>query len=113
MTSPLVTILDDEPEIRRILTETLEDAGFRTQSFGQLPHGDIRLRVNSPLQPVRNRVPLAKSWTALRRGLDPTGSLLALHDPNRACSRYPQAPCGFMARQALINQSDNTLPNVQ
>lgn len=30
MTQPLVTIVDDEPEIRRILTDALEDAGFRT-----------------------------------------------------------------------------------
>ena len=33
--SPLVTILDDEPEIRQLLTETLEDAGYRTQSFSR------------------------------------------------------------------------------
>ena len=35
MTQPLVTILDDEPEIRRILTDALEEAGFRTQSFSR------------------------------------------------------------------------------
>ncbi|MEP2640908.1 response regulator transcription factor [Roseobacter sp.] len=35
MTAPLVTILDDEPAIRTMLTEALEDAGFRTLSFGR------------------------------------------------------------------------------
>lgn len=33
MTAPLVTILDDEPAIRTMLTEALEEAGFRTLSF--------------------------------------------------------------------------------
>ncbi|MQY41725.1 response regulator [Epibacterium sp. SM1969] len=33
--SALVTILDDEPEIRQLLTETLEDAGFQVQSFSR------------------------------------------------------------------------------
>ena len=31
MTLPLVSILDDEPEIRQILVDALEDAGFRTE----------------------------------------------------------------------------------
>ena len=31
MTAPLVTILDDEPEIRTILSDALEEAGFRTE----------------------------------------------------------------------------------
>lgn len=35
MTAPLVTILDDEPAIRTMLTDALEDAGFRTLSFGR------------------------------------------------------------------------------
>ena len=35
MTRPLVTILDDEPEIRRLLTDVLEEAGFETLSFGR------------------------------------------------------------------------------
>lgn len=35
MTAPLVTILDDEPAIRSMLTDALEDAGFRTLSFGR------------------------------------------------------------------------------
>jgi len=33
--APMVFILDDEPAIRSLLTETLADAGFRTQSFGR------------------------------------------------------------------------------
>ena len=35
MSAPLVSILDDEPEIRGILTEALEEAGFRTQCFSR------------------------------------------------------------------------------
>ena len=35
MTAPLVTILDDEPAIRQMLTEALAEAGFRTQSFSR------------------------------------------------------------------------------
>ena len=32
---PLVTILDDEPEIRTMLAEALEESGFDTLSFGR------------------------------------------------------------------------------
>lgn len=35
MTTPLVTILDDEPAIRTMLTDALEEAGFRTLSFAR------------------------------------------------------------------------------
>lgn len=35
MTRPLVTILDDEPEIRRLLAHVLEEAGFDTLSFSR------------------------------------------------------------------------------
>lgn len=35
MSAPLVTILDDEPAIREMLTDALEEAGFRTLSFGR------------------------------------------------------------------------------
>ncbi|WP_291727901.1 response regulator transcription factor [Leisingera sp. F5] len=48
MTSPLVTILDDEPEIRRILTSTLEDAGFRTQSFARAREFEAALNRMTP-----------------------------------------------------------------
>lgn len=33
--APLVTVLDDTPEIRSILTDALEEAGFRVRSFGR------------------------------------------------------------------------------
>jgi DNA-binding response OmpR family regulator len=33
--NPLITILDDNPEIREMLSSALEDAGFRTLSFGR------------------------------------------------------------------------------
>ncbi|WP_192965085.1 response regulator transcription factor [Phycobacter azelaicus] len=48
MSAPLVTILDDEPEIRRILTETLEDAGFRTQSFSRAREFEASLKRVTP-----------------------------------------------------------------
>ncbi|SHF13989.1 DNA-binding response regulator, OmpR family, contains REC and winged-helix (wHTH) domain [Ruegeria intermedia] len=48
MTQPLVTILDDEPEIRRILTEALEDAGFRTQSFARAREFEASLKRVTP-----------------------------------------------------------------
>ncbi|MBY6066540.1 response regulator transcription factor [Leisingera aquaemixtae] len=48
MTSPLVTILDDEPEIRQILTDTLEDAGFRTQSFARAREFEAALNRVTP-----------------------------------------------------------------
>lgn len=48
MTAPLVTILDDEPEIRQILTETLEDAGFRTQSFSRAREFEASLKRVTP-----------------------------------------------------------------
>ena len=35
--APLIAILDDEPEIRRLLASALEDAGFRTASFARVP----------------------------------------------------------------------------
>lgn len=35
MTAPLVSILDDEPAIREMLQDALEEAGFRTMSFGR------------------------------------------------------------------------------
>ena len=48
MTPPLVTILDDEPEIRQILTSTLEDAGFRTQSFARAREFEAALNRVTP-----------------------------------------------------------------
>ncbi|MFQ5437427.1 MAG: response regulator transcription factor [Paracoccaceae bacterium] len=34
-TDPMIAILDDEPQIRRMLSDALEDAGFRTAGFGR------------------------------------------------------------------------------
>ena len=48
MTQPLVTIVDDEPEIRRILTEALEDAGFQTQSFSRAREFEASLKRVTP-----------------------------------------------------------------
>lgn len=46
--APLVTILDDEPEIREILSDALEDAGFQTQSFGRAREFEAALRTITP-----------------------------------------------------------------
>lgn len=48
MTAPLVTILDDEPEIRQILSSALEDAGFRTQSFARAREFEAALKRVTP-----------------------------------------------------------------
>jgi DNA-binding response OmpR family regulator len=48
MTAPLVTILDDEPEIRQILSAALEDAGFRTQSFARAREFEAALQRVTP-----------------------------------------------------------------
>jgi DNA-binding response OmpR family regulator len=46
--TPLVTILDDEPAIREMLSDALEDAGFRTLSFGRATEFEAALRGTSP-----------------------------------------------------------------
>ena len=48
MTAPLVTILDDEPEIRRILTDALEEAGFRTRCFARAREFEAALKRVTP-----------------------------------------------------------------
>lgn len=48
MTLPLVSILDDEPEIRQMLVEALEDAGFRTASFARATEFEASLRKSAP-----------------------------------------------------------------
>lgn len=48
MTAPLVTILDDEAEIRQMLTEVLEEAGFRTQSFARAREFEAALNRVAP-----------------------------------------------------------------
>lgn len=45
---PLVTILDDEPAIRQILSDALEDAGFRTQTFARAREFQAALRTIAP-----------------------------------------------------------------
>lgn len=48
MSMPLVSILDDEPAIRQMLTEALEEAGFRTQSFGRAREFEASLNRTTP-----------------------------------------------------------------
>ena len=48
MNTPLVTILDDEAEIRHLLTEVLEDAGFRTQAFSRAREFEAALNHVTP-----------------------------------------------------------------
>lgn len=45
---PLIAILDDEPDIRRLLADTLEDAGFRTASFGRATEFEAALGRMAP-----------------------------------------------------------------
>lgn len=48
MTRPLVTILDDEPDIRTLLAGALEDAGFDTLSFGRASAFEAALARRTP-----------------------------------------------------------------
>lgn len=48
MSQPLVTILDDEPEIRRILADALEEAGFRTMGFGRATEFEAAIKSTTP-----------------------------------------------------------------
>ncbi|MCZ7675131.1 MAG: response regulator transcription factor [Roseovarius sp.] len=48
MSAPLVTILDDEPEIRAMLSEAPEEAGFRTLAFARATEFEAALRRARP-----------------------------------------------------------------
>ncbi|QOL81684.1 response regulator transcription factor [Pseudooceanicola spongiae] len=48
MNQPLVTILDDEPEIRQILSAALEEAGFRTRAFARATEFEVALKTITP-----------------------------------------------------------------
>ena len=48
MTKPLITILDDEPAIRTMLSEALEDAGYDTQCFARAAEFETALRRTTP-----------------------------------------------------------------
>ena len=46
--APLVTILDDEPAIRTMLADALEEAGFRTMSFARATEFEAALQSTTP-----------------------------------------------------------------
>lgn len=46
--APLVTILDDEPAIRTMLADALQEAGFRTMSFGRATEFEAALKSAAP-----------------------------------------------------------------
>lgn len=48
MNLPLVAILDDEPEIRRMLSYALEEAGFRTVAFSRATEFEAALKRTAP-----------------------------------------------------------------
>ena len=48
MTKPLVSILDDEPEIRTLLSDVLQEAGFDTMSFGRASAFEAALKTRTP-----------------------------------------------------------------
>ncbi|KIN74790.1 response regulator transcription factor [Sulfitobacter guttiformis] len=48
MTKPLVSILDDEPEIRTLLSDVLQEAGFETMSFGRASAFEAALAKRTP-----------------------------------------------------------------
>lgn len=48
MNAPHVAILDDEPQIRRMLADALEEAGFRTSTFARATEFEAALRRSTP-----------------------------------------------------------------
>ncbi|WP_224816293.1 response regulator transcription factor [Hasllibacter sp. MH4015] len=48
MSAPLVTILDDEPQIRAMLSDALTEAGFRTLTFARATEFEAALRKTTP-----------------------------------------------------------------
>ena len=48
MSAPLVAILDDEPGVRAMLAEALEQAGFRTMGFARAREFEASLRTTAP-----------------------------------------------------------------
>jgi DNA-binding response OmpR family regulator len=48
MSAPLVAILDDEPQIRALLSETLAEAGFRTATYGRATEFEAALARATP-----------------------------------------------------------------
>lgn len=48
MTAPLIAILDDEPQVRQLLSDALTDAGFRTISFSRATEFEAALATTSP-----------------------------------------------------------------
>jgi DNA-binding response OmpR family regulator len=48
MTAPLVAILDDEPQIRALLSDTLTEAGFRTATYGRAADFEAALARSTP-----------------------------------------------------------------
>jgi len=48
MTQPLVTILDDEPEIRHMLADALQEAGFKTATYARATEFEASLNHITP-----------------------------------------------------------------
>ncbi|MBF9029609.1 response regulator [Rhodobacterales bacterium HKCCE3408] len=48
MSAPFVAILDDEPQIRAMLSETLREAGFRTAAYARATEFEAALRRDAP-----------------------------------------------------------------
>ncbi|MEO9516645.1 MAG: response regulator transcription factor [Paracoccaceae bacterium] len=48
MSTPLVFILDDEPDIRHMLADALDEAGYRTLSFGRASALEKALKTHRP-----------------------------------------------------------------
>ena len=48
MKTPLITILDDEPAIRNLLADALQEAGFRTMGFSRATEFEAALKSTTP-----------------------------------------------------------------
>ncbi len=48
MSAPMIAILDDEPQIRRMLAEALGEAGFRTATFSRATEFEAAIKRTAP-----------------------------------------------------------------
>lgn len=48
MSAPMIAILDDEPQIRQMLSDALQEAGFRTASFARATEFEAALTKTAP-----------------------------------------------------------------
>jgi len=97
-------------QLRRIGANIMDVTG----PIGQLRHRHVRPGLDLAPKEARNRIEFATASRAASgcRSNRPS-HLVPLHNPNRACRRYPQAASCFPTGQALSNKGDNPFADIQ